>query len=57
MNKVTNMILKSTKIFYSLGGSPCIVVMGEDWCSRGRGFNSFCKNHIVCLKRPKINEK
>ena len=40
MDKVTNMILKSTKIFYSLGGSPCIVVMGEDWCSRGREFES-----------------
>ena len=44
MDKVTNMILKSTKIFYSLGGTPCIVVMGVDWCSRGRGFNSFCKS-------------
>ena len=44
--------------------------MGDDLCSKGRGFESqhrildgnfftliCCKNCIVCLKRPKINEK
>ena len=52
------------------GGSPGVVVSGDDSCSRGRGFESrcviywmhfftliCCKNSIVCLKRPKINEK
>ena len=47
------------------------MVMGDDACMRGRGFKSrrrildvnhiltliFCKKCIVCLKRPKINEK
>ena len=46
------------------------VVMGRDSCSEGRGFESryrildghfftyiCCKNCIVCLKRPKMNEK
>ena len=48
------------------------MVMGDDSCSKGRGFESgrhildeyldfftliCCKNCIVCLKRPKINEK
>ena len=45
------------------------MVMGRDSCSEGRGFKSqhcildghfftyiCCKNCIVCLKRPKINE-
>ena len=53
-----------------LGGSPGLVVMGDDSCLRGCGFESqrhildghfftifCCKNCIVCLKRPKINEK
>ena len=53
-----------------LGGSPGIVVIGDNSCSRGRGFESqrrtldghlltliCCKNCIVCLKRLKINEK
>ena len=44
--------------------------MGDDSCLRGRGFESqrhildgqvftliFSKNCIVCLKRPKINDK
>ena len=59
-------------IFYRvLGGSPGLVVMGRDSCSKGRGFESqhcildghfftyiCCKNcDEVCLKRPKINEK
>ena len=46
------------------------MVMGDDSCSKGRGFESrrrildghfftfiCCKNCNVCLKRPKINEK
>ena len=45
------------------------MVMGDDSCFIGRGFKSrhqncmdffiliCCKNCIVCLKRPKINEK
>ena len=48
------------------------MVMGGDSCSKGCGFESWCcildehdifshwlvlKNCIVCLKRPKINEK
>ena len=46
------------------------MVMGDDSCLRGRGFESqncmqemtfftliWCKNCIVCLKRPKINRK
>ena len=42
------------------------MVMVEDSCSRGCGFESqrciffaliCCKNCIVCLKRPKLNEK
>ena len=49
------------------------MVMGEDSCLKGHGFESrchildrhfdifctliCCKNCIVCLKRPKINEK
>ena len=46
------------------------MVMGDDSCSKGRGFESqrcildghfltliCCKKIIVCLKRPKINEK
>ena len=54
-----------------LGGRPGPAVMGDDSCSRGRGFESqlwildghlftliCCKNCFdVCLKRPKINEK
>ena len=53
-----------------MGGSPGLVVLGDDSCSKGRGFESrhhildghvftfiCCKNCIVCLKRPKINEK
>ena len=46
------------------------MVMGNNSCSKGSGFKSqrrildghfflllCCKNYIVCLKRPKINEK
>ena len=55
-----------------MGGSPGLVVTGGDSCSKGGGFESrhhildghdiffiliCCKNCIVCLKRPKINEK
>ena len=55
-----------------MGGSPGLVVMGDESCSKGRGLESrrrildgltfftliCCKNCIdVCLKRPKINEK
>ena len=54
-----------------IGGSPGLVVMGGDSRSEGREFKSqhcildghviftsiCCKNCIVCLKRPKINEK
>ena len=49
------------------GGSPGLVVMGDDSCSKSRGFKSrhlildghfftliCCKNCIFCLKRPKI---
>ena len=52
------------------GGSPGLVVMGDDSCSRGCGFKSrrhildghfftliCCTNCIVCLKRLKINKK
>ena len=51
-------------------GSPGLVVKGRDSRSEGCGFESrhrildghfftyiCCKNCIVCLKRPKINEK
>ena len=51
--------------------SPGLVVMGDDSCSRGRGFkfrhhildghdifsHQFVVKIVVCLKRPKINEK
>ena len=53
-----------------VGGSPGLVVMGRDSRTEGHGFDSWyrildghfftyicCKNCIVCLKRPKINEK
>ena len=53
-----------------MGGCPGLVVMGDNSCLRGCGFESqrcildghffaliCCKNCIVCLKRPKINEK
>ena len=46
------------------------MVIGDDSCTEGHGFESWrhildghlnifshCKNCIVCLKRPKINEK
>ena len=52
------------------GKSPGLVVMGDNSCSEGREFESWrhvlngqfftlicCKNCIVYLKRPKINEK
>ena len=52
------------------GGSPRQVVMGDDSCSRGRGFKSrhrkldghflhlFVVEIVLCVwKRPKINEK
>ena len=51
-------------------GSPGLAVMGRDSRPEGRWFESWprildghfftyicCKNCIVCLKRPKINEK
>ena len=54
----------------TLGGSPGLVVMGDNSCSRGRGFESrhrlldehlfgfiCCKICIVSLKRPKIKQK
>ena len=48
-------------IISTLGGSPGLVVMGDDSCSRGRGFESRHRitdgHDIVCFKRPKINEK
>ena len=63
-------LFRNGKRMVSLGGSPDLVIMGDDLCSRGRGFESrrhildghffsliCCKNWIVCLKRPKINEK
>ena len=53
-----------------VGRGPGLVVMGDDSCLKGRGFESWrhildghfftlicCKNCIVCLKRQKINEK
>ena len=53
-----------------LGVSPALVVFGDNSCSKGHGFKSqchildrhfftliCCKIGIVCLKRPKINEK
>ena len=54
-----------------MGGSPCLVVIGDVSFSRGRGFKSqrwildghfltliFCKYCIVCLfEKIKINEK
>ena len=52
------------------GGSPGLVIMVRDSRSKSCGFKSrhcildghfftyiCCKNCIVCLKRPKINEK
>ena len=44
------------------------MVLGDDSCSKGRGFESrhrildghldiISQNSIVCLKRPKINKK
>ena len=47
-------------------GHPGVVIMGGDSYSGGRGFQWMdmtfftmicCKNCIVCLKRPNINEK
>ena len=59
------------KIVMMLGGSPGLVVMGGDSCSKDHGFKSwhlildghffalicckFCND--VCLKIPKINDK
>ena len=53
-----------------MGGSPGLVVMGDDSCLKGRGFESqrhildghfftliCCKKCIACLKRPKTNRK
>ena len=64
------LVLSNNTIVPGLGGSPGLVVMGVDSRSKGRGFESqrrildghfftliCCKNCIVCLKRPKINEK
>ena len=65
VNYINNII--TTHRFF-LGGSPGLVVMGVDSCSKGQGFESCCqildghfftlicsKNCIVCLKRPKTN--
>ena len=67
-----NLDFTETKILNSLGGSPGLMVMGDDSWLKGHGFESStlywteltfltlicCKNCIdVCLKRPKINEK
>ena len=54
----------------SLGGSPGLVVMGDDSCSKGRGFESrrrkldghfftfiCCKNCNVCLKKTENKTK
>ena len=55
-----------------MGGSPGLVDIGDNSCSKGCGFESwhcildghldiftliYGKNCIVCLKLPKINEK
>ena len=62
-------VLEKTKL--NKGGSPSLVVMGRDSCSKVRGFESqhrildgqfskcfFSKKcNDVCLKRPKITEK
>ena len=59
------------KMLWDEGGSPGLVVMGNDSCLRGSGFESWrrildaqdifhidlFKNCIDCLKRPKINKK
>ena len=70
--KVTVQLSSSltSKFSSKSGGSPGLVVMGGDSCSKGRGFESL--HHIldghfftlicckicndVCLKRPKIND-
>ena len=62
---MTNVITRLSTV-----GSPGLVVMVDNSRSKGRGFESQChildgdfshwfvvKNCIVCLKRPKINEK
>ena len=52
-----------SKVTLKWGGSPGLVVMGDDSCSRGCGFESrrrILNGHFftfVCLKRPKINRK
>ena len=52
-----------SKVTLKWGGSPGLVVMGDDSCSRGCGFESrrrILDGHFftfVCLKRPKINRK
>ena len=56
------------RLITNLCGSPGLVVMGDDSCSKGSRCESWhcildghfftlicCKNCIVCLKRPKIN--
>ena len=60
--------MKTNWNFNLMGGSPGLVVMGGDSCSKGRGFESrrrildghdtliCCETCVVCLKRPKINE-
>ena len=53
-----------------MGRSPGLVIMGDDWCSKGRGCESmhwildghfftlnYCTNCIAFLERLKINEK
>ena len=46
-----------------MGGSPGLVVMGDDSCSEGHVFESYTPYTgwtfftLICCKRPKINEK
>ena len=61
---------KPSVSLFVMADSPGLVVMGDDSCLRGCGFESqrrildghffaliCCKNCIICLKRPKINKK
>ena len=62
---------KNNKTCLKMGGSPGLVLIGGDLCSKDHGFESrhlildghFCTLicciicNDVCLKRPKINDK